>query len=69
MKGFAKFLIRWIAAYIFGAGLAVLIFGLSIKYFEDNTPVLVILCIIGLIVWMSWTRFVVGIVNRFLEKW
>jgi high-affinity Fe2+/Pb2+ permease len=69
MKGVAKFFIRWLVAYVAGAGLGVLIIGLGIRFFEDNEGLLIFIIIVGLIVVFLWIRIAVGLVNRWLERW
>ena len=69
MKGIAKFFIRWVVAYIVGAGLGVLIIGLGIRFFKDNEGLLIFIIIAGLIVVFLWIRIAVGLVNRWLERW
>jgi uncharacterized RDD family membrane protein YckC len=69
MKGLAKFLIRWLVAYIAGAGLGVIIIGLGIRFFEENEGLLIFIIIAGLFVVFLWIRIAVALVNRWLERW
>lgn len=69
MKGIVKFLLRWIVAYIAGAGLGVVIILFAIRFFEDNTGMLIFIIIVGLVIWFIWVRTVVGLLNRLLERW
>lgn len=69
MKGFAKFLIRWVVAYIVGAGLGVVIIGLGVRLFEENAGLLIFIIIVGLVVVFLWIRIAVGLLNHWLERW
>ena len=66
MKGIAKFLVRWAAAWITGAivGTSVIVFGMSLVG-ESNW--LILICIMGLLLAFLSARVVVGIINRWLE--
>ena len=48
MKGLAKFLIRWLVAYIAGAGLGVIIIGLGIRFFEENEGLLIFIMTVSM---------------------
>ena len=70
MKGIIKFLIRWLVSYIAGAGLFVGIVYFAFAFFKENEGLLVATIIVGaLIIWFIWVRKVVGLLNRWLERW
>lgn len=64
-----KFLIRWLVAYIAGAGLGVVIIIFAYELFKENTGLLIFSIIVGLVIWFIWVRTVVGLLNRWLERW
>ncbi len=45
------------------------IIGLGIRFFEDNTGLLIFIIIVGLVIWFIWVRTVVGLLDRLLERW
>lgn len=56
-------------AYVAGAGLGVIIIGLSIRFFEENVGLLIFIIIVGLVVVFLWIRIAIGLLNRWLERW
>ena len=69
MKGIVKFLIRWLVAYIAGAGLGVGIVYFAFTFFEENEGLLIFITIVGLGLVFLWVSTAVGFVNRWLERW
>ncbi len=68
MKGIVKFFVRWVVAYIVGAGVGVSIIIVAMTYFEDNEGLSIFICIVGLLAAFSCASIGVRIVNRWLER-